>query len=45
MRRGADVEREVLSRAVRLHSQDRVLLSGDSTVVFGEFPRPSVSRR
>ncbi|WP_426516809.1 formyltetrahydrofolate deformylase [Diaminobutyricibacter sp. McL0618] len=32
-RRGADVERSVLARAVRWHSEDRVVISGRSTVV------------
>lgn len=32
-RRGADVERQVLSRAVRWHLEDRVLVDGNSTVV------------
>ena len=31
---GRDVERRVLSRAVRLHAEDRVLLTGSRTVVF-----------
>ena len=31
---GQDVEAQVLSRAVRWHSQTRVLLNGDRTVVF-----------
>lgn len=31
---GQDVERRVLSRAVRWHAQNRVLMNGDSTVVF-----------
>ncbi len=31
---GRDVERVVLARAVKLHSQDRVLLAGSRTVVF-----------
>ena len=31
---GRDVERAVLSRAVRLHAADRVLLTGSRTVVF-----------
>ena len=31
---GRDVEAQVLSRAVRWHSQSRVLLNGDKTVVF-----------
>ncbi|WP_104045081.1 formyltetrahydrofolate deformylase [Arthrobacter sp. ZGTC412] len=34
MRRGADVERRVLSRAVLAHCEDRVLRHGNSTVVF-----------
>jgi formyltetrahydrofolate deformylase len=33
-RRGADVERTVLARAVEWHCDDRVLLHGDTTVVF-----------
>ena len=33
-RRGADVERTVLSRAVRWHSEDRVIRNGNSTIVF-----------
>jgi formyltetrahydrofolate deformylase len=33
-RRGADIERIVLARAVEWHCQDRVLRSGDTTVVF-----------
>jgi formyltetrahydrofolate deformylase len=32
---GQDVERLVLTRAVRLWSEDRILLVGDKTVVFG----------
>jgi formyltetrahydrofolate deformylase len=31
---GRDIERSVLSRAVRLQSEDRVVLTGDRTVVF-----------
>ncbi|MCB0906696.1 MAG: formyltetrahydrofolate deformylase, partial [Nocardioidaceae bacterium] len=31
---GRDVERRVLSHAVRLHAEDRVLLTGARTVVF-----------
>ena len=31
---GRDIERTVLSRAVRLQSEDRVVLTGDRTVVF-----------
>ena len=34
VRRGAEVERAVLARAVQWHCEDRVLLSGDTTVVF-----------
>jgi formyltetrahydrofolate deformylase len=34
MRLGADIERTVLSRAVRWHCEDRVLLAGETTVVF-----------
>jgi formyltetrahydrofolate deformylase len=34
IRLGADIERTVLARAVRWHSEDRVLVSGDTTVVF-----------
>jgi formyltetrahydrofolate deformylase len=33
-RRGADIERAVLARAVRWHCQDRVLRHGATTVVF-----------
>ncbi|MGQ4599039.1 formyltetrahydrofolate deformylase [Nocardia sp. R6R-6] len=33
-RRGADVERAVLSRAVAWHSEDRVIRDGNSTIVF-----------
>jgi formyltetrahydrofolate deformylase len=33
-RRGADIERAVLARAVRWHSQDRVLRDGPHTIVF-----------
>jgi len=35
MRKGADVERTVLSRAVRAHCEDRVLRHGNATVVLG----------
>jgi len=34
-RRGADVERLVLSRAVKWHSEDRVIRNGNHTIVFG----------
>ena len=33
-RRGADVERAVLSRAVLWHAQDRVIRHGNHTIVF-----------
>jgi len=33
-RRGADVERQVLSRAVMWHAQDRVIRHGNHTIVF-----------
>ncbi len=33
-RRGADVERIVLSRAVKWHSEDRVIRNGNHTIVF-----------
>ncbi len=33
-RRGADVERAVLSRAVLWHSEDRVIRNGNHTIVF-----------
>ncbi|MEV0636764.1 formyltetrahydrofolate deformylase [Streptomyces sp. NPDC050619] len=34
MRRGADVERSVLSRAVLWHAEDRVIRDGNHTIVF-----------
>jgi formyltetrahydrofolate deformylase len=34
IRKGRDLERNVLSRAVRVHLEDRVLVSGNKTVVF-----------
>jgi len=34
IRRGRDVERTVLARAVRWHLEDRVLIQGNRTVVF-----------
>ncbi len=34
VRKGRDIERRVLARAVRMHLQDRVLLNGNRTVVF-----------
>jgi formyltetrahydrofolate deformylase len=33
-RRGADVERAVLTRAVRWHGEDRVIRHGNHTIVF-----------
>jgi formyltetrahydrofolate deformylase len=34
VRKGRDIERRVLSRAIRYHLQDRVILNGRKTVVF-----------
>ncbi|MER9952706.1 formyltetrahydrofolate deformylase [Mesorhizobium sp. M0047] len=34
IRKGRDIERQVLARAVRLHLEDRVILNGNKTVVF-----------
>lgn len=34
VRKGRDIERRVLARAVHLHLQDRVFMNGDKTVVF-----------
>ncbi|HET9019764.1 MAG TPA: formyltetrahydrofolate deformylase [Acetobacteraceae bacterium] len=34
IRKGRDIERRVLARAVRMHLQDRVILNGNRTVVF-----------
>ena len=34
VRKGRDIERRVLARAVTLHLEDRVLLNGAKTVVF-----------
>ncbi|MBM3607502.1 MAG: formyltetrahydrofolate deformylase [Alphaproteobacteria bacterium] len=36
VRKGRDIERRVLARALRYHLEDRVLLNGRKTVVFGE---------
>ena len=36
IRKGRDIERRVLSRAVRYHLQDRVILNGGKTMVFGD---------
>ncbi|KUO55766.1 MAG: formyltetrahydrofolate deformylase [Sphingomonadales bacterium BRH_c3] len=35
VRKGRDIERRVLAEAVRLHLEERVLLNGSRTVVFG----------
>ena len=35
VRKGRDLERLVLARAVRLHLEDRILVHGNKTVVFG----------
>ena len=34
IRKGRDIERRVLARAVQHHLEDRVLLNGSKTVVF-----------
>jgi len=34
VRRGRDIERTVLARAVRWHLEDRVLIHGNRTIVF-----------
>jgi len=34
VRKGRDVERNVLARAVRWHLEDRILVYGNKTVVF-----------
>ncbi len=36
VRKGRDIERRVLARAVRHHLEDRVILNGSKTVVFGD---------
>jgi len=35
IRKGGELERRVLTRAVRLHLERRVLVSGNRTIVFG----------
>jgi formyltetrahydrofolate deformylase len=35
VRKGRDAERTVLARAVRWHLEDRILVHGNRTVVFG----------
>lgn len=34
MSKGAEVERQVLSRAVRWHAEHRVMMNGERTVIF-----------
>jgi len=34
VRKGRDIERRVLARAIRCHLEDRVILNGRKTVVF-----------
>jgi formyltetrahydrofolate deformylase len=36
VRKGRDIERRVLARAVLLHIEDRSLLNGGKTVVFAK---------
>ncbi len=36
VRKGRDIERRVLARAVRMHLEDRVLVNGSKTVVFAD---------
>lgn len=36
VRKGRDIERRVLARAVRFHIQQRVIVDGNKTVVFGD---------
>jgi formyltetrahydrofolate deformylase len=36
VRKGRDIERRVLARAVRHHLEDRVILNGSKTIVFGD---------
>ncbi len=36
VRKGRDLERRVLTRAVRLHLEHRVLIAGNRTIVFGD---------
>jgi formyltetrahydrofolate deformylase len=36
VRKGRDIERRVLARAVRWHIEDRVFLNGVKTVVFSD---------
>ena len=34
VRKGSDIERRVLARALRYHLEDRVILNGRKTIVF-----------
>jgi formyltetrahydrofolate deformylase len=36
VRKGRDIERRVLARAVRNHLEDRILLNGRKTVIFAD---------
>jgi formyltetrahydrofolate deformylase len=36
VRKGRDIERRVLARAMRQHLEDRVILNGRKTVVFAD---------
>jgi formyltetrahydrofolate deformylase len=36
VRKGRDIERRVLARALRWHLEDRVVLNGRKTVVFND---------
>ena len=36
VRKGRDIERRVLARAVRLHVENRVVINGRKTIVFTE---------
>jgi formyltetrahydrofolate deformylase len=36
VRKGRDIERRVLGRAVRYHLQHRVVMNGQKTVVFAD---------
>jgi formyltetrahydrofolate deformylase len=35
IRKGRDLEQQVLARAVRLHPERRLLVEGNRTIVFG----------
>ena len=36
IRKGRDIERRVLARAVRFHVENRILINGSKTIVFTE---------